>query len=81
MDFLINLKMSMAKGQLISKANYQAVNSSKKRTDSFGFFAVKSSYVAKSNTVSSFFGRISALKVPRSHTFNHTVFNSDFHGM
>ena len=38
------------KGQLLSKANCQAVDSPKKQSDSFVlFFIVKGSYIAKSN--------------------------------
>ena len=43
------------KGQLISKAIFQAVDSPKKRTDEFPFFDLKSCYVVKSNAVRSFF--------------------------
>ena len=42
---------SLFKGQLISKANCQAVDSPKKRTNEFAFFDLKSCYVVKSNAV------------------------------
>ena len=45
-----------AKVQLILKANFQAVDSPKKRTNQFAFFDWKSCYVVKSNAVRSFFG-------------------------
>ena len=48
----------ITKGQLISKANCQAADSPKKRTDEFAFFNLKSSYLVKSNAVCSFFWRI-----------------------
>ena len=50
------------KGQLISKAIFQAVDSPKKRTDEFPFFDLKSCYVVKSNAVRSFFGESTAWK-------------------
>ena len=43
------------KGQLISKANCQAVDFPKKRTNKFAFFDLKSCYVVKSNAVRLFF--------------------------
>ena len=46
-----------AKGQLISKAKCQAVDSPKKRTNEFAFFDFKSCYVAKSNAIRLFFWR------------------------
>ena len=46
------------RGQLISKANCQAIDSPKKQTNEFAFFDLKSSYVVKSNAVRSFFSRI-----------------------
>ena len=46
--------MAITKGQLISKANCQAVDSPKKRTNEFAFFDFKSCYVVKSNAVRSF---------------------------
>ena len=46
------------KGQLISKAKFQVVDSPKKRTNEFAFFDFKSCYVVKSNAVCSFFWRI-----------------------
>ena len=52
-----------AKGQLISKANFQAVDSPKKRMDEFPFFDLKSCYVVKSNAVRSFFWRIYGLEI------------------
>ena len=48
---------SLAKGQLISKAKCQAVDSPKKRTNEFAFFDLKSCYVVKSNALRSFFWR------------------------
>ena len=45
----------MSKGQLISKANCQAVDSPKKQTKEFAFFDLKSCYVVKSNAVRSVF--------------------------
>ena len=41
----------LAKGQLISKANCQAVDSPKQWTNEFAFFDLKSCYVVKSNAV------------------------------
>ena len=46
------------KGQLISRANCQAIDFPKKRTNNFAFFDLKSCYVVKSNAVRSFFWRI-----------------------
>ena len=46
----------ITKGQLISKANCQAIDSPKKQTDEFTFFDLKSCYVVKSKAVRSFFG-------------------------
>ena len=43
------------KGQLISKANCQAVDSPKQRMNEFAFFDLKSCYVVKSNALRSFF--------------------------
>ena len=51
-------KQYRPKGQLISKAKCQAVDSTKKRTNEFAFFDLKSCYVVKSNTICSFFWRI-----------------------
>ena len=51
------------KGHLISKANFQAVDSPKKRTDEFLFYDLKSCYVVKSNPVRSFFWRIYGLEI------------------
>ena len=50
--------LAAIKGQLISKANCQAVDSPKKRTNEFAFFDLKSCYLVKSNAVRSFFWRI-----------------------
>ena len=36
---------SISKGQLVSKANYQAVNSSKKRTNGFVFTSMRRVFV------------------------------------
>ena len=47
--------LDVFKGQLISKANCQAVDSPKKRTNEFAFFDLKSCYVVKSNAFRSFF--------------------------
>ena len=49
------------KGQLISKAKFQAVDSPKKRTNEFAFFDFKSCYVVKSNAIHLFFWRIYCL--------------------
>ena len=38
-------RVILAKGQLISKANYQAVNSSKKRTNEFVFTTMRRVFV------------------------------------
>ena len=46
---------NLSKGQLISKAKCQAVDSPKKRMNEFAFFDLKSCYVVKSNAVRSFF--------------------------
>ena len=46
------------KGQLILKANCQAIDSPNKQTNEFAFFDLKSCYVVKSNAVRSFFWRI-----------------------
>ena len=43
--------LEIPKGQLISEANCQAVDSPKKRTNEFAFFDLKCCYVVKSNTV------------------------------
>ena len=43
------------KGQLISKANCQVVDSPKKRRNELAFFDLKTCYIAKSNAESSFF--------------------------
>ena len=51
-------KEPITKGQLISKAKCQAVDSPKKRTNEFAFFDLKSCYLVKSNVVRSFFWRI-----------------------
>ena len=42
---LLNMQMISAKGQLISKASYQAVNSSKKRTNEFVFPTMRHVFV------------------------------------
>ena len=47
------------KGQLISKANCQAVDSPKKRTDEFDLFAVKSKKANKTNSSVRFLGEVS----------------------
>ena len=39
------LKIIINKGQIISKANYQAVNSSKKRTNEFDFTTMRHVFV------------------------------------
>ena len=49
-----------AKGQLISKANCQAVDSTKNQTNEFAFFDLKSCYVVKSNAFRWFFGESTA---------------------
>ena len=46
------------KGQLISKANCQAIDSPKKKKNKFAFFDLKICYVVKSNADCSFFWRI-----------------------
>ena len=56
MSVLYRIKLS--KRQLISKANWHAVDSPKKRTKEFAFFDLKSFYVVKSNALRSFFWRI-----------------------
>ena len=43
--FLDTVKMTLVKGQLISKANCQAVNSSKKRTNEFVFTSMRPVFV------------------------------------
>ena len=45
-----------AKGQLISKADWHAINSPKKRTDEFDLFAVKSKKAKKINSSPNFLG-------------------------
>ena len=67
----------LSKGQLISKANCQVVDSPKNRTDGSGFFAVKSSYVAKSKAVCSFFGRIFGM-APAPICFQFNLTFSDY---
>ena len=57
------LKSVMSKGQLISKAKFQAIDSPKKQTNEFAFFDLKSCYVVKSNALSSFFWRNYNLKI------------------
>ena len=44
-------KLQIAKGQLISKAKCQAVDSPKERTNEFAFFDLKSCYLVKSNAL------------------------------
>ena len=46
------------KGQLISKTDWRALDSSKKQTDEFDLFAVKSKKSKQNKFVRSFFGRI-----------------------
>ena len=48
--------MNCSKGQLISKANCQAVDAPKNRTNEFAFFDLKSCYIVKSNAICLFFG-------------------------
>ena len=60
-ESLLILIHDNSKGQLISKAKYQAVDSPKKRTNELAFFDFKSCYVVKSNAVCSFFWRICGL--------------------
>ena len=44
-SFQTHINLSRSKGQLISKANYQAVNSSKKRTNEFVFTNMRRVFV------------------------------------
>ena len=55
--------MATFKGQLISKANCQAVDSPKKRNKQICFFDLKSCYVVKSNAICAFFWRIYGLTI------------------
>ena len=48
------------KGQLISKADWRAIDSPKKRTDEFVLFAVKSKKANKSNSSVRFLGESTA---------------------
>ena len=54
--FTVNNYRQAAKGQLISKADWRAVDSPKKRTDEFDLFAVKSKKANKSNSSVRFLG-------------------------
>ena len=47
------------KGQLISKADWRAIDSPKKRTDEFDLFAVKSKKANKKNSSVHFLGEVS----------------------
>ena len=53
--FLQFFRINKVKGQLILKANCQAVDSPKKRANKFAFFDLKSCYVVKPNAFCSFF--------------------------
>ena len=46
----------LLKGQLISKANWRAIDSPKKQTDEFDLFAVKSKKANKTNSSAHFLG-------------------------
>ena len=46
----------LGKGHLISKANFQAVDSPKKQTDEFDLFAVRSKKANKTNSSVRFLG-------------------------
>ena len=48
------------KGQLISKADWRAIDSPKKRTDEFDFVAVKSEKANKTNSFVHFLGESTA---------------------
>ena len=69
-----------AKGQLISKAHCQTVDSPKKWTNEFAFFDLKSCYVVKSNSNCSFFlenlwfGNLLSKLTDLYHTFNLKCF-------
>ena len=52
-----NLKLAGSKGQLISKAIYGLLTSSKKRTDEFDFFPFLLFIAEEVKFVRSFFGR------------------------
>ena len=54
--FTVNNYRQAAKGQLISKADWRAVDSPKKRTDEFDLFAVKSKKANKTNSSVRFLG-------------------------
>ena len=57
---IIHFVVDKAKSQLVSKANCQAVDSTKNQTNEFAFFYLKSCYVVKSNAFRCFFGESTA---------------------
>ena len=64
---------STAKGQIVPKKLSRAKDSPKNEQTALFFFAVKSSYVVKSNAVRLFFGRIyGAVGAPICFQFNLT---------